>query len=250
MSSPVALPVVLAIDIGATSIKMADVSATGTVVGSVRRRATPYPCTPDHLTRWLTDRIERRGIDAVAMGFPGETRDGVIRAPGNLARPQGITSAVDPDIDAAWRGYPLQAALRERTGRDVRVVNDAALAALGSTTGAGRELVLTLGTGFGVALVVDGELQIIPDYGDRTLAGGVTCDEALGERARARDADAWQRSLREIIATLSQEWQTPHVHLGGGNSQRLRAGAFANESVTVTIHGNQAPIRGAARLFN
>ena len=242
-------PAVLAIDIGATTIKMADVASTGVPVGAVRRRSTPYPCTPDRLLTWLSDRIERRGIDRVGVGFPGETSEGIIVAPGNLSRPNGITSAVDENIDQQWRGFPLQQALCQRTGRDVRVVNDAALAALGSTTGAGRELVLTLGTGFGVALVVDGVLQKIPDYGRRTLLSGPTFDEALGERARATDATRWQRSLREAISVLSSEWETPTVHLGGGNSQRLKAGHFATKQVRVSIHGNRAPLRGAARLF-
>jgi len=241
--------VVLAIDIGATSIKMADVSPTGGVVGSVRRRATPYPCTPERMVSWLTDRIVRRGASQVGIGFPGETRDGVVVAPGNLARPSGISSAVDPIIDAQWRGFGLEAILREHTGGDVRVVNDAALAAMGSMRGTGRELVLTLGTGFGVALVVDGHLQAIPDYGQRPLPSGTTFDEALGERARARDTAAWQSSLRVAISLLSNEWDTPLVHLGGGNSQRLKASAFATETVSVVIQGNRAPLLGAARLF-
>ncbi len=249
MSSPVALPAVLAIDIGATSIKMADVSAAGAILGSVRRRSTPYPCTPERLVVWLSERITRRGFDHVGIGFPGETSEGVVVAPGNLARPSGITSAPDSSIDAQWRGFALERVLRDRTQHDVRVVNDAALAALGSSTGHGRELVLTLGTGCGVALLVDGQLQVIPDYGQRSLGGGRTFDQALGERARADNAVTWQQSLREAITVLSSEWETSLVHLAGGNSQRLKAGSFSSEKTAVTIQGNRAPLRGAARLF-
>jgi len=242
-------PFVLAIDIGASSIKMADVTDDGEIVGSVRRRTTPYPCTPERLTALLAERITKRGIPRVGVGFPGEFRDGVVISPANLARPQGFTSAVDQQLDAQWRGFPLQQALNERVDAEVRVLNDASLAALGSATGQGRELVLTLGTGFGVALVIDGALATIPDYGQRTFFDGESYDHKLGEHGRAEDPSAWLSALRRAIAELSVQWDSNVIHLGGGNSQRLRIDDVAAPGLTIVIQGNAAPLRGAARLF-
>ncbi len=240
---------VLAIDIGASSIKMADVTERGTIKGSVRRRVTPYPCTPDRLVTLLAARIAKRGIPRVGVGFPGEFRDGVVIAPGNLARPQGFDSEVDPDLDAQWRGFPLQQALNERVDAEVRVVNDASLAARGSARGEGRELVLTLGTGFGVALVVDGVLATIPDYGQLTFFDDESYDAKLGEHGRAADPDAWLAALRRVLVELSAQWDSSIIHLGGGNSQRLSVDEVATEGLTLIIQGNAAPLRGAAKLF-
>lgn len=250
MSHADANRLVLAIDIGATSIKMADVTLSGVVVSAVRRRSTPYPCSPERLVEWLCTRITSRAIPRVGIGFPGDFRDGVVCAPGNLSRPKGRGSDVDPDLDAAWRGFTLQSHLCEATGLDVRVVNDAAMAAQGCITGEGRELVITLGTGFGVALAQEGILQPVTDYGQQPLDEERTYDGALGERARAANDLRWLDDVRTMVRQLAETWQTPRVHLAGGNSQRLRARDIATAEIAVQIHGNSAPLRGAARLFD
>ena len=249
MSQADAGRLVLAIDVGATSIKMADVTLSGVVASAVRRRPTPYPCSPERLTEWLCLRIATRAISRVGIGFPGDFREGVVCGPGNLSRPNGRDSDADPELDAAWRGYALQARLREETGVDVRVVNDAAMAAQGCIAGDGRELVVTLGTGFGVALVDGGLLQSIPDYGQQVIDTERTYDAALGERARAADGPRWLEDVRVTVQQLAKTWATPRVHLAGGNSQRLRAREISTPELAVQIHGNSAPLRGAARLF-
>ena len=242
-------PAVLAIDIGATNIKMADVTAEGVLVGNVRRRPTPYPLSPERLVEWLCERIAKRGLAQVGVGFPGEFRDGHVVAPGNLSRPAGFSSDVDPELDRQWRGFPLQQALRDATGLDVRVLNDAWLAALGSIDGQGRELVLTLGTGFGVALTENGALVEIPDYGQKVFLNDRTFDEVLGDQSKAADGEAWMAAVKQAIDQLATEYDVRAVHLGGGNSTFLRASEFATPSRHVVIHGNNPPLRGAAMLF-
>ena len=143
---------IFAIDIGATNIKFSHVNDLGVLVRGVRRRPTPYPCSPARLVEFLDERIAKSGCRRVGVGFPGEFRDGHVVQPGNLSRPGGVATEKDPDLDALWRGFALQDALREKTGREVRVVNDATMAALGCIEGEGTELVLTLGTGLGLAL--------------------------------------------------------------------------------------------------
>ena len=78
---------IFAIDIGATNIKFSHVNDMGVLVRGVRRRPTPYPCSPDRLVEFLEERIVKSGCRRVGVGFPGEFRDGHVIAPGNLSRP-------------------------------------------------------------------------------------------------------------------------------------------------------------------
>ena len=240
---------VFAIDIGATSIKFCHVDKSSTLRGTIRRRATPYPCTPPALVQLLSERIARSQCARVGVGFPGVVAEGRVVWPGNLSRPGGVTTDIDPVLHASWVGFALQATLASITGRDVRVVNDAALAALGSYEGRGTEVVFTLGTGFGLALVVNGVLQHVRDVGAEIFLEGRTYDQLLGERSRAEDEAAWRSYLERAIVNFSHEFNATTVHLAGGNARRIAPDMFATVTSRVVINGNEAPLRGAAKLF-
>ena len=182
---------ILAIDVGATYIKSALVSPTGELLERVRRFETPYPCAPGRLVETLVAHIAERECVQVGVGFPGEFRDGVVVEPGNLSRAGGIATDIDPEIHDEWLNFDLQRALRDASQRDVRVVNDATLAALGCCEGVGRELVVTLGTGAGIALVVNGEPERIRDVGGEAFLDAQTYDQLLGEPSRLRDEVRW-----------------------------------------------------------
>ena len=240
---------ILAIDIGATNIKFCHVDHEGNLLEVRRRRPTPYPCTPERLVAVLSERITRSTATRVGVGFPGEFIDGRVVRPGNLSRPGGVTTDVDPDLERQWEGFELQAALCAATGRDVRVVNDATLAALGCCGGVGRELVFTLGTGFGLALCVDGVRQRARDVGAEPFVDARTYDQALGELGRAEDEDHWRELLLRAIAAFVKEFSADVVHLAGGNARRVSPDMFVSIPCDVQIHGNQAPLHGAAKLF-
>ncbi len=176
----------MAVDIGATNVKFCHVDIHGDMLETPRRRPTPYPCSPDRLIEALDERIETSECLRVGIGFPGEFIDGHVVRPGNLSRPGGVTTDVDPGLESQWRGFELQDELCKATGRDVRIVNDATLAALGSIDGHGVELVLTLGTGLGIALAIDGTLRKIRDVGAEVFVRGKTYDQTIGEHS-ARD---------------------------------------------------------------
>ncbi len=240
---------IFAVDVGATNIKFAVVDDDGAFVNPVRRRPTPYPLSPVRLVRLIASRAGRSGCARVGVGFPGDFRDGRVIAPGNLARPGGVGTDVDPALDHEWRGFELQDALRAATGLDVRVVNDATLAALGASTGEGVEVVLTLGTGCGLALVVDGVPTPVRDVGAEVRADGRTYDQSLGEVARAADEQRWRADLGRVIDEFVAEFAPHAVRLAGGNARRVDPTWFASAGAVVTIEGNEAPLRGAARLF-
>ena len=240
---------IFAIDIGATNIKFSHVNDEGILLRGVRRRPTPYPCTPARLVEFLEERITKSGCRRVGVGFPGEFRDGHVVRPGNLSRPGGVATDVDPTLEVTWRGFPLQGALREASGREVLVVNDATMAALGCIEGTGTELVLTLGTGLGLALSIDGTLQKVRDVGAEIFRDGKTCDQTVGERARSLDEEHWNATLAEVVDKFAKEFGATTVHLAGGNARRVVPSEFDHLSFRVVINGNEAPMRGAAKLF-
>jgi polyphosphate glucokinase len=135
------------------------------------------------------------------------------------------------------------------TSRDVRVVNDAALAALGCCSGVGIELVLTLGTGLGLALEIDGVLQSVRDVGAETFINARSYDEVLGERARATDEVRWRTQLARAALGFASEFHPATLHLAGGNAKRLSPTFAPGLQCPVVIHGNEAPLRGVAKLF-
>jgi polyphosphate glucokinase len=240
---------VLAIDIGATNIKFARIDAVGQLRGSLKRRPTPYPCTPERLVEWVVQRTKSIDVDRVGVGFPGEFDDGHVVRPGNLSRPGGVETEKDDVLDHLWRGFALQETLSAQCGRDVRVVNDATLAALGCCQGVGIELVMTLGTGCGLALQVKGERRRVRDIGATSFSSERSFDQALGERARTRDEVAWRRDVRQAIEDLAKEFGANKVYLAGGNARRIPRDALEGEPFEIEIVGNEASLRGAARLF-
>jgi polyphosphate glucokinase len=240
---------ILAIDIGATSIKLGLIDSAGNLVGSVRRVATPYPCYPARLVEVVAQEISRSGCTRVGIGFPGELHHGLVVEPGNLSRPGGINTEIDPVIHEAWLGFNLQQALRVATSDDVRVVNDATLAALGYANGTGRELAFTLGTGFGIALVVNGEVERIRDVGAEVYLDGQTYDQLLGEVSRSRDEREWARLLKRAIENFVKEFGADTVHIGGGNARLVDLSTFGGAPYRVEVNDNDGTLLGASKLF-
>jgi len=240
---------ILAIDIGATSIKIGTVTSDADLLGALRTVPTPYPCTPERLIGVVTSLIAESLCQRIGVGFPGELRDNVVVEPGNLSRIGGITTSIDASIHEAWINLDLQHALRERSHREVRVVNDATLAALGYCDGRGIELVFTLGTGFGIALLVNGVPVKIRDVGAEVFVDGLTYDEALGETARSQDPIHWIALLHQAIVDFVGEFGPGTIHLGGGNARRVDTSEFTDIDCRIVINDNDATLRGVARLF-
>jgi polyphosphate glucokinase len=240
----------LAVDIGATTIKFGVVDADGHLVDDVVRMATPYPCSPRRLVEFISEQIALSGCTRIGVGFPGDLREGLVIEPGNLSRPEGFTSEIDPSLHAEWKNTNLEQAFRAASHQDVRVVNDATLAALGCSEGAGNELVFTLGTGFGIALVTNGNLIKIRDVGAEVFSDGKSYDRLLGEFARSQDEARWNDLLRRAVDNFVEEFSADIVHLGGGNSRRVDLTQFSNAAYRIVVNGNDATLRGAVKLFD
>src|SRR5262245_20619665 len=141
--------------------------------------------------------------DVVAMGYPGKvSRDRVIQEPANLGR--------------GWINFDFAAAF----DRPIRVVNDAAMQALGSYQG-GRMLFLGLGTGLGSAMIVDGAVAPM-ELAHLPYKEGRTYEDFIGAHALERvGKKKWRIAVAEIVNDLVNALLPEDVVLGGGNA-RLR----------------------------
>ncbi|HYK93451.1 MAG TPA: ROK family protein [Thermoplasmata archaeon] len=190
---------ILVLDIGGTHVK---VTATG------RRRpiriVSGPTLTPSELMRTLRRRTRGWRFDAVSIGYPGPVLHGrPMREPANLGR--------------GWVGFRFDRAFR----RPVKVVNDAAMQALGSYEG-GRMLFLGLGTGLGSAMIADGILEPF-ELAHLPYRKGRTYEDYVGERGLERlGKKRWRRAVWDVVEQLGTALEPDYVVIGGGNVRRLR----------------------------
>jgi polyphosphate glucokinase len=188
---------VLVVDIGGKHVKL---SATG------RRQPRKFVSGPDMTPADMIEGVEKivQGwqYEVVAMGYPGVVRHG--------------HPAVEPhNLAEGWIGFDYQAGF----GRPVRIINDAAMQALGSYRG-GRMLFLGLGTGLGSALVIEGIVQPM-ELGHLPYRKG-TYEDYVGQRGiDKRGMDKWRRSVADVVARFAAALEVDDVVLGGGNVKEL-----------------------------
>jgi polyphosphate glucokinase len=190
-------PAVLAVDVGGSHVKI--------VLNGVqerRRFVSGKGLTPDGMVTGVLELMQDWSPVGVSVGVPAMVSGGrVVHEPVNLG--------------PGWVGFDFAAAF----GRPTKVVNDAAMQALGSYEG-GRMLFLGLGTGVGSTMIVEGivepmELGHLPfrkaTYEDYVGLRGL---EALGKKK-------WRKAVDETIATLVAALEPEYVILGGGNARLL-----------------------------
>lgn len=203
-------PRTLAIDIGGSGIKLLVLDARGRPAGERRRLRTPQPATPQAVLQVIRETAAELGpFERVAAGFPGIVQSGVVTAAPNLA-------------PGRWRRVNLRAALERLLGRPARVANDAVVQGYGAIRGAGLELVLTLGTGVGSALFLDGR-AIALELGHHPWRDGRTYEQLLGDEERRRTSGrVWSARVGKALGVLQAVFRPDVVYLGGGNAVRLQ----------------------------
>jgi polyphosphate glucokinase len=202
-------PRTLCVDIGGTGIKAMVVSSRSEPLGERLRVPTPRPATPKAVAAALRTILpEPRAYDRISAGFPGVVRDGVV-----------LTA---PNLDPAWRGFDLAAELRKATRKPTRVLNDAGVQGHGVIRGKGVEVCVTLGTGFGFSLFLDGTYVPNIELGHHPFHKGKSYEEVLGNEALARlGRRKWNRRLAQAIALLDRIFNYDALYVGGGNSTRV-----------------------------
>jgi predicted NBD/HSP70 family sugar kinase len=190
---------VLVIDVGGTHVK---ILVTG------KRVPRKVNSGPTMTARKMVDAVKRLTIDwsyeAVSIGYPGPVFHG---------RP----GAEPKNLGGGWVGFDFERAF----GRPVRVINDAAMQALGSYR-EGRMLFLGLGTGLGSALIIDGVLEPM-ELAHLPYKNGRSYEEYVGVRGLKRfGKKKWRRHVAKAAETLRHALQVDSVVLGGGNVKKLK----------------------------
>ena len=191
---------ILVVDIGGTHVKY----HLGRR-GLLGRFASGTHMTPQRMLRALHPVIASGAYDAVSIGYPGVVHLGRIAAePHNLGH--------------GWVGFDFAKGF----GRPVRIVNDAAMQAIGSYRG-GRMLFIGLGTGLGITLIVDGIVEPT-ELGHMPYKRGRSYEDYLGERGRKRRGNKkWRASVAEVVEYLRRALEVDYVMLGGGNVKHLKS---------------------------
>jgi polyphosphate glucokinase len=189
---------VLVLDVGGKHVKM---RATGE---TERRKFSSGPeLTAEEMVKRVHELTADWSYEAVSIGYPGPVLHG---------RPVAEPRNLGP----GWVGFDFAGAF----DRPVRLVNDAAMQALGSYEG-GRMLFLGLGTGLGSAVVVDGIVEPM-ELGHLPYKKGRSFEDFVGERGLERlGKKKWRHEVEKVVARLRAAVQAEYVVLGGGNAARL-----------------------------
>jgi polyphosphate glucokinase len=209
---------VLAIDIGGTNVKLL---ATGQK--EILKIPSGPTLTPGEMVVKVKAAVADWPYDAISIGYPGPVVQGrPLKDPHNLA--------------PGWAKFDYREAFG---GKPLKIVNDAAMQALGSYK-KGRMLFLGLGTGLGSAMIVDGVLQPM-ELAHLPYKKGRTYEDYLGKRGLERlGQKKWQKNVFEVVAQLRQAVQADEVVLGGGNAKlltRLPAGVRLGSNKNAFIGG-------------
>lgn len=224
----------LCIDIGGSRIKAILLDPDGKMLIEYQRLNTPAPATPDRVIQTIAELTKSfEGYTKVSVGFPGYVRKGIVITAPNLGTEN-------------WRNVDLGKRLTELLRHPVRIVNDADLQGLGIAKGKGLEMVVTLGTGFGTSLLMDGVLLPHLELAHHPVSKDREYDEYIGNRGYL-DAgpEKWNRRLKKVISILKTVFNYDHLYISGGNAKKIEFPLEDNISVATNLDG----IRGGAKLW-
>jgi len=212
---------ILVIDVGGTHIKLL-------LMG--HRTPVKIPSgpkmTPEKLVAAVKEAAANWKYSKISIGYPGPVLHGKpVSEPYNLG--------------AGWVGFDFG----KTFGHPVKLVNDAAMQAIGSYEG-GRMLFLGLGTGLGSAMIVDGVLQPM-ELGHLPYKNGRTYEDYIGLRGLERlGKKRWRRHVDDVVNRLKTALEAEYVVIGGGNAKLLKDLPSGSR-----LGSNENAFRGGARLW-
>ncbi len=225
----------LSIDIGGTGIKGIVLDPEGAPITERTRLATPSPASPEAVLAVIMELARAQGeFDRISIGFPGVVAEGVAKTAPNLGT-------------ELWAGFSLREELERRLGKPARVANDAEIQGLGVVEGRGLEMLITLGTGMGCGLYIEGRCVPNLELGHHPFRKKKTYEERVSNAERKRIGNKrWNRRVREVVAQLEPIFNYRVLYIGGGNAKHLeREGLPEN----VRVVDNVAGLLGGIKLW-
>ena len=212
---------ILVIDVGGMHVKL-QIDARG----PIRKFVSGPKLSPASMMRRILDLTRKRAYDAVSIGYPGPVIHGrIVAEPHNLGK--------------GWVGFDFE----EAFAKPVKVINDAAMQAIGSYRG-GRMLFLGLGTGLGATLIIDGVVEPT-EVAHMRYKRGRTFEDYVGEGGRKRlGTKKWRKKVNDVIEQLKLAFEADYVVLGGGNAARLKS-----LPLDVRLGDNRNAFSGGLRLW-
>jgi ROK family len=211
---------ILVIDVGGSNVKL--------MISRAERRKfkSGRKLTPRAMVAQINPLVGDWEFDAISLGFPAPVREGKI--------------ASEPKhLGEGWVKFDFKKAL----GKSVRIINDAAMQALGSYHGR-RMLFLGLGTGLGSALVWENYVLAL-ELGDLPYRNGSIIEDYLGEAGQARvGSKTWQGDVQHALVQLKKAFIADYVVLGGGNAKELK-----QLPEGIELGHNRNAFLGGARLW-
>ncbi|WP_316794342.1 ROK family protein [Pedobacter frigoris] len=226
---------VLSIDIGGTSIKACILSQDGELISEFKKIPTPKDSTPEAVIAVIKELVPslEAEFSKISIGFPGYVKCGKVQTAPNLAKNK-------------WTNIDLAQQVSNLFGKPVRLINDADQQALGIVSGKGFEIVFTVGTGFGTAMVFDGELLPHFELAHLPVTKTKDYDDYIGTKALDKIGKKdWNERLERIIEIYKTVFNYDTLYIGGGNSKHITLDLDHN----IQLVTNKDGIKGGAKLW-
>ena len=224
----------LSLDIGGSHIKATVLDQEGKQIKEYEKIQTPSPASPENLMQAIkTLTKDFPAYDLISAGFPGYVKDGTVFTAPNLGT----------DV---WRNTNLKKLLKDTFGKDAIVVNDADMQGMGVIGGKGFEMVVTLGTGFGTALFLNGNLLPHLELAHLQVTKTKTYDVYLGDKALHEiGVGRWNKRVKKVLDNFNTVFNYDFLYIGGGNASKIDFKLEGN----VKIVSNREGIKGGPRLW-
>lgn len=200
-----------------------------------KRVKTPEAPTPENVLRTIQGLVDGMpAYDKISVGFPGYVRNGVVYTAPNLGNPN-------------WKNIDLGQKIADMLDKPVRLVNDADQLGLGVVSGKGYELAVTLGTGFGTAVLIDGYLLPHLELAHHPVTKEHDYDDYIGNKALENEGlEKWNKRMERVMDILKVVFNYDRLYLGGGNADKISFKLDKN----VILFTNKEGIKGGARLWD
>lgn len=186
---------------------------------------TPGPVEPDAVLSAIAELANgQEAFDRVSVGFPGVVHHGITQTAANLT--------------PSWIGFDLATTLSQHLNKPVRVANGADIQGFGAISRHGVELVITLETGFGSALFVDGKLVSNLELAHHRFRKKQTYEEQLGQVALDEAGEEkWNSRLARAIRSLETLFNYDRLYISGGNAKMITLDLPANVRIVPNVTG-------------
>ena len=226
---------ILSIDIGGSHIKGTILNQQGELQKDYEKIPTPMPASPENVINAIKTLVKNfPPHNRISVGFPGFVKDGIVKTAPNLG-------------NNLWKDFEFAKGLETALGSEAKVVNDADMQGLGVVKGKGLELVITLGTGFGTAMLLDGKLLPHLEFSHQPFGKAKSYDNYIGDAAMDKVGNKkWNRRMKKVFEVLKTVFNYDYLYIGGGNSDKLTSKFDKNMKIVTNADG----IKGGSRLWS